>query len=152
MTDDTPLHERDEWIPPECKVERLLQMPALASLAAQIGQSSNHDGTTSEHSAPTFGSRPAARLDIIDLAEGKHGVDEVWVHDERDSFKASILVRLFDDPQKEGALPRPFGVFYVNDRHTHETKMNAQVALAKEKKGTGDLDALLRGENVWTIG
>ena len=44
------------------------------------------------------------------------------------------------------------GVFYVNDRHTHETKMNAQVALAKQKKGPGDLDALLRGENVWTIG
>jgi hypothetical protein len=43
-------------------------------------------------------------------------------------------------------------VFYVNDRHTHETKMNAQVALAKQKKGSGDLDALLRGENVWTIG
>ena len=89
---------------------------------------------------------------IVDLADGSHSIDEVWVHDERDSFKASILVRLFDDPHKEGALPRPFGVFYVADRHTHETKMNAQVALAKEKRGNGDLDALLRGENVWTIG
>lgn len=89
---------------------------------------------------------------IIDLADGNHSIDEVWVHDERDSFKASILVRLFDDPRKEGALPRPFGVFYVADWHTHETKMNAQVALAKQRKGEGDLDALLRGENVWTIG
>lgn len=70
MTDDIPLHERDEWIPPECKVERLLQMPMLAMMAAEIRQSRNPDGTTSEHSAPTFGSRPAARLDIIDLAEG----------------------------------------------------------------------------------
>ncbi len=88
----------------------------------------------------------------VELTDGKHSMDDVWVHDERDSFKASILVRLFDDPHREGALPRPFGVFYVNDRHTHETKMNAQVAMAKEKKGAGDLDALLRGENVWTIG
>lgn len=88
---------------------------------------------------------------IVDLTDGTHTVDEVWVHDERDSFKASILVRLFDDPRKEGALPRPFGVFYVADRHTHETKLNAQVALAKQKRGPGDLDALLRGENVWTI-
>ena len=43
-------------------------------------------------------------------------------------------------------------MFYVNERQTHETKMNAQMALAKQKKGDGDLDALLRGENVWTIG
>lgn len=43
-------------------------------------------------------------------------------------------------------------MFFMHDRHMHETKMNAQVALAKQKKGNGDLDALLRGENVWTIG
>lgn len=70
MTDDTPLHERDEWLPPECKVARLLQMPLLAAQAVEIGQSRNPDGTTSDHQPPTFGSRPAARLDIIDVAEG----------------------------------------------------------------------------------
>ena len=88
---------------------------------------------------------------VVDLTTGEASVDDLWVHDERDSFKASLLVRLFDDPHKEGALPRPFGVFYVSERHTHETKMNAQVALAKKKRGEGDLDALLRGESVWTI-
>ncbi len=61
------------------------------------------------------------------------------------------MVRLFEDPSDEGAMPRPFGVFYVNDRATMETKLNAQVALAKERKGAGDLDALLRGERTWTI-
>jgi len=61
-------------------------------------------------------------------------------------------VRLFDDPRLEGAMPRPFGVFYVNDRPTHEEKLLAQVKLAKEKKGKGDLDALLKGEHTWTIG
>lgn len=89
---------------------------------------------------------------IADLTDGSYSVNDLWVHDERDPFKASILVRLFDDPRREGALPRPFGVFFVSDRHTHETKMNAQVALAKQKKGTGDLDALLRGGQTWTIG
>ncbi|HMC97877.1 MAG TPA: 2-oxoacid:ferredoxin oxidoreductase subunit beta [Flavobacteriales bacterium] len=88
---------------------------------------------------------------IVDLADGG-SVNDLWVHDERDAFKASILVRLFDDPHREGAMPRPFGVFHVSDRHTHETKLNAQVALAKEKKGPGDLDTLLRGEHTWTIG
>jgi 2-oxoglutarate ferredoxin oxidoreductase subunit beta len=89
---------------------------------------------------------------IADLTDGSCSVDDLWVHDERDSFKASILVRLFDDPRREGALPRPFGVFFVSDRHTHETKMNAQVALAKQQRGEGDLDALLRGGQTWTIG
>ena len=88
---------------------------------------------------------------IVDLGAGA-SVNDLWVHDERDAYKASILVRLFDDPGKEAAMPRPFGVFYVNGRATHETKLNAQVALAKEKKGAGDLDALLRGEHTWTIG
>ena len=89
---------------------------------------------------------------IVDLATGGNTLDDLWVHDERDGFKASILVRLFDDMRDEGAKPRPFGVFYVADRPTHEQKLNAQVARAKEKKGEGDLDKLLRGEHTWTIG
>lgn len=89
---------------------------------------------------------------VVDLASGAASADDCWVHDERDLFKASLLTRIFDDPRHDGAMPRPFGVFYVNDRHTHETKLNAQVALAKQQKGEGDLDALLRGEQVWTIG
>lgn len=89
---------------------------------------------------------------VVDLASGAASMDDCWVHDERDLFKASLLTRIFDDPRHDGAMPRPFGVFYVNDRHTHETKLNAQVALAKQQKGEGDLDALLRGEQVWTIG
>jgi 2-oxoglutarate ferredoxin oxidoreductase subunit beta len=89
---------------------------------------------------------------ILDLSTGTHSADDCWIHDERDGFKASILVRLFDDPRLEGAMPRPFGVFYVNDRPTHEEKLLAQVKLAKEKKGKGDLDALLKGEHTWTIG
>jgi 2-oxoglutarate ferredoxin oxidoreductase subunit beta len=88
---------------------------------------------------------------IVDTYTGGTSPDELWIHDERDPFKASILVRLFDDPRLEGAMPRPFGVFYVNDRPTHEAKLSAQVALAKERKGAGDLDALLKGEHTWTI-
>lgn len=111
-----------------------------------------------EHGKPLVyaGGAKGIKLDgftpvAVDLNDGTHTVDDLWVHDERDSFKASLLVRIFDDPRKEGALPRPFGVFFVSDRATHETKINAQVALAKEKKGPGDLDELLSGEQTWTI-
>jgi 2-oxoglutarate/2-oxoacid ferredoxin oxidoreductase subunit beta len=88
---------------------------------------------------------------IVDTYAGGVSLDDLWIHDERDPFKASILVRLFDDPRLEGAMPRPFGVFYVNDRPTHEDKLRAQVQRAKEMKGPGDLDALLKGEHTWTI-
>jgi 2-oxoglutarate/2-oxoacid ferredoxin oxidoreductase subunit beta len=88
---------------------------------------------------------------VVDLTTGAHSAADCWVHDENDLFKASILVRLFDDPRLQGALPRPFGVFYAHVRPTHEEKLGAQVALAKDKKGEGDLDALLRGEHTWTI-
>ena len=78
--------------------------------------------------------------------------NDCWIHDERDNFKASILVRLFEDPTHEHAFPRPFGVFYVADRPTHEEKLQAQVKRAKEVKGVGDLDVLLKGEHTWVIG
>ena len=89
---------------------------------------------------------------IVDLASGEASVNDLWIHNERDNFKASILVRLFDDQVQENAMPRPFGVLFINDRPTMETKLNAQVALAKEKKGEGDLEALLRGDRTWKIG
>ena len=89
---------------------------------------------------------------VVDLEGGEWSADDCWVHDERDPYKASILVRLFEDPTEEGAMPRPFGVFYQADRPTHEEKLNAQVQRARDKQGAGDLDELLRGQHVWTIG
>ncbi len=41
---------------------------------------------------------------------------------------------------------------YVHDRPSHEEKLQAQVKKAKDVKGIGDLDALLKGEHTWTIG
>jgi 2-oxoglutarate ferredoxin oxidoreductase subunit beta len=87
---------------------------------------------------------------IIDIGP-EFSPDDCWIHDERDNFKASVLVRMFDDTHREGAFPRPFGVFFVHDRPTHETKLQAQVTKAKEVKGLGDLDALLKGAHTWTI-
>jgi hypothetical protein len=49
-------------------------------------------------------------------------------------------------------MPRPFGVLYIAERSTVESRINAQVEQARAKKGAGDLDALLRGERTWTIG
>lgn len=86
---------------------------------------------------------------VVDLNAG-HSVDELWVHDEADIYKAQILTRIFDNPKSEGHLPRPFGVFYQDDRACYEDMMAAQIDEAKSRK-PADLDKLLRGNEVWTI-
>jgi 2-oxoglutarate ferredoxin oxidoreductase subunit beta len=87
---------------------------------------------------------------VVDLNAG-HSADECWVHDEKDFYKAQILVRMFDDPNKEGHLPRPFGVFYETDRPCYEEQLNAQIDHVLQTKGPGNLDKLLRGNETWTI-
>ncbi len=86
---------------------------------------------------------------IIDFAQGFSAAD-CWVHDEKDIYKAQILTRIFDDPQIEGHLPRPFGVFYQTDRPCYEDVMAAQLEEAASRK-PADLDKLLKGNEVWTI-
>lgn len=87
---------------------------------------------------------------LTDLNNG-FSADDCWIHDEQDFYKAQILVRLFDDPRIEGHMPRPFGVFFEQDRACYEDIMAMQIEEAISLKGKGDLDRLLRGSEVWTI-
>lgn len=86
---------------------------------------------------------------IVDLTEGQ-SANDLWIHDERDQVKANILVRFFDSPEKEGHLPRPFGVFYTEDRPCYEDLLHAQIDEAKSK-ATADLDKLIAGRETWVI-
>jgi|TARA_B100000795_G_scaffold268613_1_gene255950 2-oxoglutarate ferredoxin oxidoreductase subunit beta len=109
-----------------------------------------------EHGAPLIfgmGSEKGIVLDgftpkvvnIIDVSES-----DLWVHDKYDRIKASILTRFFDDPRQEGALPRPFGIFYQEERALYETGVQTQVDKHVAAKGAPNLDALLEGPNTWT--
>ena len=73
-------------------------------------------------------------------------IDDLWVHDEKDRVKAGLLTRFFD-----ADFPRPFGVFYSEDRPTYEDALVQQIDDAMEQKGQGKLDDLLKGSNTWTI-
>lgn len=77
--------------------------------------------------------------------------EDLWIHDSNDLGKALILTRMFDDPHKEGALPRAMGVMYQEDRFRYEEVMQAQLDRAVEIKGEGDLDKLIRGSHTWTV-
>jgi 2-oxoglutarate/2-oxoacid ferredoxin oxidoreductase subunit beta len=87
---------------------------------------------------------------VVELG-GEYSADDLWVHDEKDFYKAQILVRMFEDPRIEGHLPRPFGVFYEVDRLSYEDLMSMQIEEVISTKGKGDLDKLLRGNETWTI-
>jgi 2-oxoglutarate/2-oxoacid ferredoxin oxidoreductase subunit beta len=110
-----------------------------------------------EHGKPLlFGANneKGIRLDgftprVINLSDG-FSADDLWIHDEQDIYKAQILVRIFDNPNTEGHLPRPFGVFYQAERLCYEDAMQKQIQEAAAKK-PADLDKLLRGNEVWKI-
>ena len=87
---------------------------------------------------------------VVDLGNGITESD-LWIHDEKDFYKAQILVRMFDDPSLDNFLPRPFGVFYETTRACYEDGMAMQIEEAIANKGKGNLDKLLRGNEVWTI-
>ncbi|HOZ84423.1 MAG TPA: 2-oxoacid:ferredoxin oxidoreductase subunit beta [Niabella sp.] len=87
--------------------------------------------------------------EVVTIGEG-YSLDDLWVHDEQDIYKAQILTRIFDDPQIAGHLPRPFGVFYETDRPCYEDVMTAQLEEAIAAKAP-NLNALLRGKETWDI-
>ena len=78
-------------------------------------------------------------------------LDDLWVHDEQDFYKAQTLVRLFDAPQSVTNFPRPFGVFYQVDRPCYEDMMQLQLNEVLATKGKGDLNKLLSGKEIWHI-
>jgi 2-oxoglutarate ferredoxin oxidoreductase subunit beta len=87
---------------------------------------------------------------VVELGNGVTA-DDLWIHDDKDFYKAQILVRMFDDPKKANHLPRPFGVFYETDRPCYEEEMAIQIEEVITAKGKGNLDKLLRGNEVWEI-
>jgi 2-oxoglutarate ferredoxin oxidoreductase subunit beta len=78
-------------------------------------------------------------------------MDACWIHDPNDKIKASILTQFFNYESHESDLPRPFGLFYREDRFNYEEALQEQINNNIEKSGVGDLDELLSGSNPWTI-
>ena len=87
---------------------------------------------------------------VVDM-NGSLSAEDLWIHDEKDMYKAQILIRMFDDPLVEGHYPRPFGVFYQSFRDCYEDIMSMQIEETIATKGNGDLDKLLMGKETWTI-
>jgi len=89
---------------------------------------------------------------IVNMNEESFSINDLWVHDEHDSYKAHVLSRMFDEPSLDDHFPRPFGVIYSQERPTYNDQVHEQLTHAKNQFGAGDLDALIRGKQTWTVG
>ena len=87
------------------------------------------------------------QLRLVDVDEV--GEDQLLVHDAHraDPSLAFALARLNTDDHS----PTPFGVFRDVDRPEYASAIGAQLAQAVEKKGPGDLAALLRSNGTWNV-
>ncbi len=77
------------------------------------------------------------------------GADSLHVHDETDPCPgvAFALSRLAAGPHE----PTPMGVFRAVDRTEYAAENTRQLAAAQEKKGPGDLSALLTSNPTWEV-
>ncbi len=121
-------------------------------------ESKKHTALFMEHGKPlVFGAEneKGIKLDgfkpvVVNFSDG-FTPDDCWIHDESDLNKALILARFDDHMFHEFGLPRPFGIFYQNNRPTYEDELIEQINEAKGKSGEGDLDKLIAGRETWTI-
>ena len=93
--------------------------------------------------------RAAPRRQARDPSVADVGLDAVLVHDEKrpDPGFAFRLSRLAHGPYE----PTPIGVFRAVERPEYGAQMAEQVTAAQEKRGLGDLGALLRSAGSWTV-
>lgn len=85
-------------------------------------------------------------LKPVVVSMDEYSKEDLWIHDETDRAKASLLSRFFDND-----LPRPFGVLYCEQRECYEDALHNQIDKSIELKGEGNLDALLSGNNSWIV-
>jgi 2-oxoglutarate ferredoxin oxidoreductase subunit beta len=91
--------------------------------------------------------RSDGRMEIVDVAAV--GEDALLVHDEArdDPGMAFALSRLSHGPYE----PTPIGVFRAVQRAEYGAEMSRQVTDAQERRGLGDVAALLRSGSSWTV-
>ena len=71
---------------------------------------------------------------------------DLLYHDPEDDMYSHIVSQ-FDYPD----YPVPLGVIHQEERSTHEDTILEREQLQREKRGAGDLKALIRGQQAWTV-
>ncbi|MEI6846725.1 MAG: 2-oxoacid:ferredoxin oxidoreductase subunit beta [Chlorobiaceae bacterium] len=88
---------------------------------------------------------------VVELNKENVSADDLWIHNEEDINKASILARFADTQfDSDEFLPRPIGVLYAENRITYEDALTEQISDAQKNKA-GTLAELLKGDNAYII-
>ncbi len=88
---------------------------------------------------------------IVELNEN-NTADDLWVHDETDKTKAFILAQFADFGEPGNHFPRPFGVFYREDRTCIDEDIAQQVEDVRALKGGRiPLNKILSGDKTWVL-
>ncbi|MCI0705996.1 MAG: 2-oxoacid:ferredoxin oxidoreductase subunit beta [Ignavibacteriae bacterium] len=85
--------------------------------------------------------------EVVSLKDGKFSVNDLLVHDEKDTTLSFILADMTYKPH----LPRPVGIFLAIDRPVYEEEMVRQIQFAKQKRGEGDMSKLLNSGETWVV-
>jgi len=86
-------------------------------------------------------------LEVVSLKDGKHSVNDLLVHNEKDTTLSFMLADMTYKPH----LPRPVGIFLAIDRPVYEVEMERQISFAQEKRGVGDIKKLLNSGETWIV-
>jgi len=85
--------------------------------------------------------------EIVELGKGITE-DDLLFHDERapEPTLAYLLSRM-----RYPEFPEPIGIFHAVDKPRYDAEANRQLDAAREKKGEGDINALLNSGDTWTV-
>jgi 2-oxoglutarate ferredoxin oxidoreductase subunit beta len=88
---------------------------------------------------------------VADIEKQGLSTSDLWIHDEADLNKASILARFTDEREgNDEPLPCPVGILFAQEKVTYEDALTAQIQAA-QAKGSGTFEELLVGENSYII-
>lgn len=86
---------------------------------------------------------------MIDLNDGKHSINDCWIHDEFDEnpTREFILSRFTDTP----GFPTPIGVFRQYNKDSYDSDYTKQIENVIAKKGKGTYEKLMFTSNTWEV-
>lgn len=86
---------------------------------------------------------------IVDLNDGKHSINDCWVHDEFDDNPTRVfLLARFTDL---AGFPTPIGIFRQFNKPTYDDDYIHQIEHLKSTKGVGDYKKLMFTSNTWEV-
>jgi 2-oxoglutarate ferredoxin oxidoreductase subunit beta len=90
--------------------------------------------------------------EVVTLGGGIHE-DDLVIHDEKadEPSMAFLLSRMVHDPGDPMSFPEVVGVLRAVEHPTHDQQVEAQMAEALKKKGRGNLQELLTGDETWEV-